>query len=135
MDGQRGNSHATGWEISHQLFVWSPKGFLTGSDRTPGSLLVGWTFERADGYCEGEADAGGSCDNSNEFQGNYLTLRQLSAFYFLLNRVSAGVVWNWWKANKVTTSTSRDLGCQSKDASSARSCSWHNVMLVFRFEY
>ena len=29
-------------------FVWSPKGFLTGSPTTPGSILVGYHFERND---------------------------------------------------------------------------------------
>ena len=128
LDGSKGSPRIRGWEISHQIFLWSPKGFLTGSDRTPGSVLVGWTFERADGYCEPPA-----CDNRGEYEGNYLTLRQLSAFYFFLAKVSAGVVWNWWDAKKVTSADQRDLGCGRGVA--GRGCDWHNVILVFRFEY
>ena len=132
MDGQEGTgrAHARGWEISHQLFVWSPKGFLTGSDRTPGSMLVGWTFERADGYCRG----GDVCDNDGEYENNHLILRKLSALYFHLSKVSAGVVWNWWDAKKVENDERRDLGC-GKPSGAAKGCDWHNVMLVFRFEY
>jgi len=88
LDGSEGSPRIRGWEISHQLFLWSPKGFLTGSDRTPGSVLVGWTFERADGYCEPPA-----CDNSDEYQSNHLILRQLSAFYFLLEYWSCERLW------------------------------------------
>jgi hypothetical protein len=32
--------------IGHELFLWSPKGFLTGSANTAGSILVGTHFER-----------------------------------------------------------------------------------------
>jgi hypothetical protein len=35
--------------IGHDLCVWSPKGWLTGSALTPGSVLVGTHFERTDG--------------------------------------------------------------------------------------
>ena len=34
--------------IGHDLYLWSPKGFLTGSANTPGSILVGTHFERTD---------------------------------------------------------------------------------------
>ena len=129
LDGSDGDQHARGWEITHQLFVWSPKGFLTGSSTTPGSLLVGWSFERADGYCES-----GSCSNGGEYDSNHLILRQLSAFYFLLAKVSAGVVWNWWDAKKVRTGDQETLGCR-RTGVAGRGCDWHNVMLVFRFEY
>ena len=39
------------WNIGHDLFLWSPKGFLTGSSSTPGSILIGTHFERTDVSC------------------------------------------------------------------------------------
>ena len=42
---------AFNWLIGHDLFLWSPKGFLTGSATTPGSILVGFHFERTDVSC------------------------------------------------------------------------------------
>jgi hypothetical protein len=36
--------------IGHELFLWSPRGFLTGSANTVGSILVGTHFERTDVY-------------------------------------------------------------------------------------
>jgi len=42
----RGKKRAHDFMIGHDLFMWSPKGFLTGSANTPGSILVGTHFER-----------------------------------------------------------------------------------------
>ena len=39
-----GKKSARVWLIGHDLFAWSPKGFLTGSANTPGSILVGTHF-------------------------------------------------------------------------------------------
>ena len=39
---------ASGWTIDHQVFLWSPKGFFTGSQTTPNSIMFSFGFERAD---------------------------------------------------------------------------------------
>ncbi len=44
----RGKKRGKDWLIGHDLYLWSPKGFLTGSANTPGSILVGTHFERTD---------------------------------------------------------------------------------------
>ncbi|HMF51989.1 MAG TPA: hypothetical protein VK603_25250, partial [Candidatus Saccharimonadales bacterium] len=44
--GTRGKKNSNSFLIGHDLFIWSPKGFLTGSSTTPGSILVGTHFER-----------------------------------------------------------------------------------------
>ena len=44
----RGKKRAHDFLIGHDLYVWSPKGFLTGSSTTTGSVLVGTHFERTD---------------------------------------------------------------------------------------
>ena len=45
--GTRASKRSKGWIIGDDLFMWSPKGFLTGSATTPGSILFGTHFERA----------------------------------------------------------------------------------------
>ena len=45
---KRGKKRGHDFLIGHDLFLWSPKGFLTGSANTPGSILVGTHFERTD---------------------------------------------------------------------------------------
>ena len=47
----RGKKRGKDWLIGHDLFLWSPKGFLTGTANTPGSILVGTHFERTDVSC------------------------------------------------------------------------------------
>jgi hypothetical protein len=44
--GTRGKKRAHNFLIGHDLYIWSPKGFLTGSATTPGSILLGTHFER-----------------------------------------------------------------------------------------
>src|SRR5215813_713932 len=48
-----GKKRGMDWLIGHDLFLWSPKGFLTGTANTPGSILVGTHFERTNVSCEG----------------------------------------------------------------------------------
>ena len=48
LGGQRGRKKANEFLIGHDLYLWSPKGFLTGSSTTAGSILVGYHFERTD---------------------------------------------------------------------------------------
>ncbi|MGH8526754.1 MAG: hypothetical protein ACREXY_21860, partial [Gammaproteobacteria bacterium] len=49
---RRGKKRGRDFLIGHDLFLWSPKGFLTGSANTPGSILVGTHFERNDVSCD-----------------------------------------------------------------------------------
>ena len=44
----QGKKRGHDWLIAHDLYLWSPKGFLTGTANTPGSILVGTHFERTD---------------------------------------------------------------------------------------
>ena len=47
----KGDPSANVFLIAHDIFVWSPKGFLTGSAQTPGSILFGTHFERDNFKC------------------------------------------------------------------------------------
>jgi hypothetical protein len=50
-DGRPGLTKGNSWNIAHDLWLWSPKGLLTGSASTPGSVLVGTRFERTTADC------------------------------------------------------------------------------------
>ena len=50
--GTRGQKKSDMFLIGHDLFIWSPKGFLTGSAATAGSILLGTHFERNNMSCE-----------------------------------------------------------------------------------
>ena len=49
--------------IDNQLMVWSPKGFLTGSQTTPNTVMFSWGFERADMNCGAGCDASPGAGN------------------------------------------------------------------------
>jgi hypothetical protein len=76
--------------IGHDLFLWSPKGFLTGSPTTSGSILVGYSFERNDASCD-------TCTGGHfgQFHRNRVLLNQWGIAYFFGPRQSilANVLW------------------------------------------
>jgi len=125
-----GGVHAKQFEIAHQIFVWSPKGFLTGSSSRKGSILVGYTFNRADGYCSPPA-----CANSGEYTNNHLILNQLAAWVFFRSRISAGVIWNHYDAKNIEIATQKDLEIASDQGTIGKGGDWDNVILAFRWEF
>jgi len=124
-----GGVHAKQFEISHQLFVWSPKGFLTGSSSKKGSILVGYTFNRADGYCNPVA-----CGNDGEYNNNHLILNQLAVWWFMRARISAGVIWNHYDAKNIVTDEQVDLEIRDPGVA-GKGGDWDNVILAFRWEF
>ncbi len=124
-----GGVHAKQFEISHQLFVWSPKGFLTGSSKRKGSVLLGYTFNRADGYCNPVA-----CDNKGQYNNNHIILNQLAAWVFFRSRISAGVIWNHYDAKNIETSEQEELEIR-KTGVVGKGGDWDNVILAFRWEF
>ena len=102
---QGAGSSASNFMISHDLFIWSPKGFLTGDTTIPGSILLGTHFERNDYRCGKFAVAGGttSCDTSAQFNQNRILLREWDAWYFLTNRISTGISILWYDASNLAT--------------------------------
>ncbi len=125
----RGGVHAKNFEISHQLFVWSPKGVLTGSSSKKGSILVGYTFNRADGYCNPVA-----CDNKGQYNNNHIILNQLAAWVFFRSRISAGVIWNHYDAKNIETSEQAQLEIRDPGVA-GKGGDWDNVILAFRWEF
>jgi hypothetical protein len=131
--------HGQFWSIDHELFLWSPKGFLTGSSTTPHSILMGWGFSRSDASCGRPG-----CDNSTEFSRNHLTQRELDFWYFIRPGLSVGTWWNWWNAANVKRGTTgatptfdqEAIGC-SKGGQEVRgkSCEWHTVNLGVRVDF
>jgi len=122
----RANKRSHGWLIGDDLFIWSPKGFLTGSSTTPGSILVGTHFERAqiNVNCTGAGATGinpnaspgsipcgtgnfagpnatGIGGTINQFHRNTILLREWDLWYFLAPRMSFGVNILWYNADNL----------------------------------
>ncbi len=83
----RGRKTGEMFLIGHDLYVWSPKGWLTGSATTPNSILFGTHFERNDVECEGCR----ASINSGQFHRNTILLREWDLFYVLAPRMNIGL--------------------------------------------
>jgi hypothetical protein len=132
-----GHTWGRGWIIAHELFLWSPKGFLTGSPGTPGSVLFGWHFERNDATCDkGGGHGGQSCGvNTQEFQRSTVLLREWDLYYFLANQISIGITWAWYDASNLTPVARNNLGLGSKDNPSNHGGDWLDINLNFRYRF
>jgi hypothetical protein len=130
--------------IGHDLFLWSPKGFLTGSPNLPGSVLVGTHFERTDVACSNAARC--SSINAGQFHRDRILLREWDLYYFIAPRMSVGADILWYDASNLRNDYNQagyNLGlCKRVSASSTTTnCrsgfdgSWTDVMLNFRYTF
>jgi hypothetical protein len=125
-----GKKRANSWLIGHDLFLWSPKGFLTGSPNTPGSILVGTHFERVNMSCEGCP----ASINDGEFHRNRVLLREWDLWYFIAPRMSIGASFLWYDAKNLTTSVQENLGVRSNGVA-GRGGEWWDMFLNFRYTF
>ena len=96
--GSQGHKNGNVFLIAHDLYVWSPKGFLTGSAEEAGSILLGQHFERDSVDCGGSRQCAGS-----EFGRERVLLREWDLWYVLMSRMSVGAVWMWYDASNLRT--------------------------------
>jgi hypothetical protein len=147
------------WLIGHDLFLWSPKGWLTGSATTPGSILFGTHFERNTVDCNagGGRDFGpAGCSNalgatslddpftntgiSGGFNRNTVILREWDLWYFVANRMSVGIHWLWYHADNLPISAAYNLGVRSKknilaNPDAGKGGSWLDMSLNWRYVF
>jgi hypothetical protein len=131
-----GKKFARGWLIGHDLFIWSPKGFLTGSAATPGSVLLGTHFERNDVACDVprcQSGAGAPGTLSQFHRGTYI-VREWDVFYFLAPRMSVGAHFLWYDASNLTTTVQRNLGIH-KNGRVGGGGDWWDWNLNFRYQF
>ena len=103
--------------IGNDLFLWSPKGFLTGSANAPGSILVGTSFQRTDVACDTPR-----CPpiNGGQFHRGTYIIREWDLWYFLAPRMSVGGGVMWYDASNLTTTVQRNLGVRHNGSAGAR---------------
>src|SRR5262249_49985844 len=142
--GSRGHKSGTLFLIGHDLFVWSPKGFLTGNAETAGSILLGQHFERTNVDCGSPLGCVG-----NQFGRNRILLREWDLWYFLMNRMSVGATWWWYDASNLRTGVNQaasNLGVFSQRCSpntagtglgpcSGRGGNWFDFAVTWRYQF
>jgi hypothetical protein len=125
-----GKKRADSWLIGHDLFLWSPKGWLTGSATTAGSVLFGTHFERVNMECEG-------CPaniNAGQFHRNHVILREWDLWYFIAPRMSIGASWLWYDAKNLTTAVQENLDIRSNPVA-GRGGEWWDLFLNWRYVF
>jgi len=124
-DGFKGVDGIT-WEIAHELFLWSPKGFLTGTPTTPNSLQLGWAFNRASADCGRGADCS---PGAGAFSRNRMLIRELALWYFFRPALRIGAWWDWYDTSNTPTGVQQQVGCKTRPvaANATKSCDWHTV--------
>jgi hypothetical protein len=151
--GTRGKKSAHSFLIGHDLFLWSPKGFLTGSATTTGSILVGTHFERVDMSvgCNGSSGipcadvvASGGSSLLNQFHRNRIMLREWDLWYFIAPRMSMGINVLWYDAANLTANRNQaahNLGICSSSKIASGGCrpgiggDWVDVFLNWRYTF
>lgn len=137
-DDQNRGLDGKGWNISNQIFLWSQKGFLTGSPSTPGSLLLGFDFERVDVEC------GGACDldfNNTGFKRQTVLNRELALWYWIRPGLRIGTWAHFWRASNTPPDVATAVGCKksfsSADSgkSSSRTCEWWTANLGIQWSW
>ena len=122
------NKKANGFLIGHDLFLWSPKGFLTGSPTTTGSILLGYSFERGNVECS-------SCTGGHfgDFSRNRIILNQWGLAYFFAPRMSVLANVLWYDASNIPAAAMNNLGFGNRDP--RRGGDWVDGSLTLRVNF
>jgi len=127
-----------GFTIDNQLMVWSPKGFLTGSQTTPNTVMLSFGFERADMNCGSACDASPS---TGSFHAQTVLNRETALWYWLRPSLGVGMWWHYWTSANTPYRTQVAVGCKDDRAEAlsgkgvGRSCSWHSLNTGLRFRW
>jgi hypothetical protein len=133
--GSRGHKSGSMFLIGHDLYVWSPRGFLTGSAETPGSILFGQHFERDWVDCGGPQQCVGG-----QFGRNRILLREWDLWYVLMSRMSVGAAWLWFDAANLRTGVNQagsnlNVFSQRCTTCSGRGGEWLNFAVTWRYQF
>jgi hypothetical protein len=141
-----GKKRAHGWLIGHDLYVWSPKGFLTGSPNTPGSILLGTHFERNDAWCgtSSRSCATGGGSTLAQFHRETLLLREWDIAYVIMPRMSVLLNFLWYNASNLQNGkgqAANNLGICSDSKIASGGCrngidgSWLDWSITWRYQF
>jgi hypothetical protein len=144
----RGHKKGRIFLIGHDLFLWSPKGFLTGSATTTGSILVGYHFERTDVSIScGAGTSVPSCaslgGHMGQFHRNAIRLNEWDIWYFIAPRMSVGASFLWYDAKNLRNGANQaahNLGICDTPVTTANCRAgiggdWVDVFLNWRYQF
>jgi hypothetical protein len=118
-----GGVWAHGFEVAHQIFLWSPKGFFTGSPTTPGSLQIGYAYEHGIMSCGHGCDA---APGSGAYHNQSYVLNQTTVWYYIRPSLRVGVWWDYWGMANSPGQSQIAVGCVSSQSAFTNSASTAN---------
>jgi len=91
------------WRIMNELWLWSPKGMLTGSSRRAGSLQFNVGFERIDMKApnDGLRACGGADGSGANCTGAYVYNLNIGTWYIVRPGLSVGMEYGRYSTNKI----------------------------------
>ena len=114
------------WRLLHDLFVWSPKGWFTGSPGIAGSIMVSPLFERVDVRAPNAmtncSRPGGGC------QGAYAIDSGIAVWYYIGLPLNFGVIWDNWRVNKANL----DVANKIEKGTQGRPVDYNTLTFVLR---
>lgn len=139
--GSTAKKRSNSFLIGHDIFLWSPKGWLTGSSTEANSVLFGTHFERVN-MSLGDRVKDGNSSTANR---SSTLLREWDLWYFIAPRMSMGVNLLWYQSSNLAntrTGTGYALGICKRISSSSTDCSrnnftgdWVDMMLNWRYAF
>ena len=127
-----------GWTIDHQVFLWSPKGFFTGSQTTNNSIMASFGFERGDMECGVNCDASPS---TGSFHRNTVLNREAALWYWVRPSFGIGTWMHYWTSSNTPVRTQVGTGCKENIAAAtagsgaSRKCSFASAEFGIRYRW
>ena len=121
-----------GYRISHELFLWSSKGFLTGSYKK-GGIMISPMFTRVDvdgGASSRMSDCGG-CKSA------YAINSGIALWYYVPGDVfNVGVVWDHWRVTNANKDVAKRIdGTAAQRSSGGGNQTFNTLTFVTRFHW
>jgi hypothetical protein len=132
-----GRATGTYWKLMNDLMVWSPKGFLTGAPGEPGTVGLGYSFEKS------WADCGNTgCDQANAgtVRRTTLTVNEGGIRYWFSPSISLWLVVKNYDVSNTPLATQVATGCtnrrgQGAAGNSGKSCNFTDAVIRFYAVY
>jgi len=133
----KGDPRGRNFLIAHDIFLWSPKGFLTGSPSTTGSVLFGTHFERNDVSvdCAGNLTCLGI--NGGQFHRARVLVREWDLWYFVAPSMSIGAHFVWYDSSNLRNGVGQPQEniFNKANARPGKGGDWVNVILNWRYQF
>jgi hypothetical protein len=128
------------WLVALDQYIWSPKGWLTGSPNIVGSILFGTHFERNQAWCDPGTQRNAAClaapGNDGQYHRNTVLLREWDLWYFIAPQMSVGAHFMWYDAKNLTTGPgSNQEAIFGKSPRVGAGGDWVNVLLNWRYTF